>query len=103
MSKVRFTKHVACRSGKYCNRVFRFVDFGGEEGALEKAKQFDRLVKRLLAEFQASAKIDRAELLAGHNLKAKRTIADTLSAMESHFFQGLSPIMEKKLKETTVT
>lgn len=103
ISILRFSKHVACRSGKYCNRVFRFADFGGEEGALEKAKQFESLVKTFTAEFQVSNKGIRAELLAGHNLKAKRTVHETLCAMEYHFFQSLSPIMEKRLKEITVT
>lgn len=84
-------------------RSFRFAEWDGEDGAIEYAKKFHTLVKLFLKEFAAAKNKDaRAEILAQHDAKPKRTKLDTEVALEIHLFQGLSPRMEEQLKAAAV-
>ena len=92
----RYTKHVGCRPNKRCNRTFAFDIYG--DNALETAKKFERLVHDILKDFGCANKEKRAQILAEHKVKAKRTIADTSDTLEWHLFQGASKAFEEKLK-----
>lgn len=92
----RYAKHVGCRPSKHCNRTFPFAKYG--DNALETAKKFERLVRDILKDFGCADKEKRNKILAEHNVKAKRTIADTSESLEWHLFQGASKAFEEKLK-----
>ena len=98
---VRFAKKVVLKPTKACKREFSFNTFGGKEATIEKAKEFERLVKDIIQEFEGAKQHRRAEILAEHAFKAKKSVLETSVALQYHLYSGSSVSFEKGLKKTT--
>lgn len=97
---LRYAKHVLFKLGQDAFRKWTHHDCGGQEQAVQHAREFGKLVSKVLIAFDSSRnKADRFEVLAKYGgVKHKRTVPETREALEIHICHGRSVQIEDGVK-----